>query len=135
MYIITVPSAHAFLNTLENSMAIGRKFFTGQYCNTSGRLISMCTNNYYLIVNYQLLRRNNNNDIHLSTLLQDSCVVGELTRLMALSLGEPIPAYSRREQTSYRYGQDKYLVLLYYECVLLAIIITAVTSTSLWLTL
>lgn len=31
-------------------------------------------------------------------------MVGELTRLMALSLGEPIPAYSRREQTSYRYG-------------------------------
>lgn len=30
-------------------------------------------------------------------------MIEELTRLMALSLGEPIPAYSRREQTSYRY--------------------------------
>ena len=39
----------------------------------------------------------------LSVQSQDSCVVEELTRLMGLSLGEPIPAYSRREQTSYRY--------------------------------
>ena len=34
--------------------------------------------------------------------LQASCIIEELTRLMGLSLGEPIPAYSRREQTSYR---------------------------------
>ena len=61
-------------------------------------------------------------------------MVGELTRLMGLSLGEPIPAYSRREQTSYRYGgkvpfiQVEVLLQNFF-------IVTAVTSISLWLTL
>ena len=67
----------------------------------------------------------------LSVQPQDSCVVEELTRLMGLSLGEPIPAYSRREQTSYRYihagaskrTATKYLFFLKH---------IAVTSTSLW---